>query len=259
MDLGLAGQTAVVTGGSKGIGLAIVRGLADNGVRVVTGAKGSSAELAELAKTGQVQAVEVDLADPAGPDRLAGLAGDRIDILVNNVGAAPARPGGFLSISDNEWLATLNLDLMAAVRATRAVLPGMLAAGHGSIISICSVNARLPDPAVMDYSVAKAGLASFCKALSKEAGPRGIRVNTVSPGPVATDLWLGDHGVAQTFSQASGGKAQDVARHAASQMVTGRFTQPVEVADVVLFRASGLAGNITGADFVVDGGLLTTL
>ena len=155
MDLGLTGQTAVVTGGSRGIGLAIVRGLADNGVRVVTGAKTSSAELDELTRSGPVQAVELDLAEQSAPGKLIALAGDQIDILVNNVGAAPARTGGFLSITDEEWFATITLDLMTAVRASRSVLPTMLAAGHGAIITICSVNARLPDPAVFDYSVAK--------------------------------------------------------------------------------------------------------
>jgi NAD(P)-dependent dehydrogenase (short-subunit alcohol dehydrogenase family) len=177
---------------------------------------------------------------------------------VNNVGGAPARPGGFLSITDEEWLATINLDLMAAVRTTRSVLPSMLAAGAGAIVSICSVNARLPDPAVLDYSVAKAGLAAFCKALSKAVGPQGIRVNTVSPGPVATDLWLGAGGVAETVSHATGATSADVASAAASQMVTGRFTQPAEVADVVVFLASDRAANITGADFTIDGGLVPT-
>ena len=259
MDLGLAGKTAVVTGGSKGIGLAVVRGLAAAGAHVVTGARTSSAELRDLAGDGSVQAIEVDLADPAGPGRLVAVAGDRVDILVNNVGGAPARTGGFLAITDEAWLATLNLNLLAAVRTTRAVVPAMLAAGHGAIITICSVNARLPDPAVLDYSVAKAGLASFSKALSKELGPHGIRVNTVSPGPVATDLWLGAGGVAQTLSHATGTSADEVERGAASQMITGRFTRPAEVADLVLFLASDRAGNITGADYIIDGGLLTTL
>jgi NAD(P)-dependent dehydrogenase (short-subunit alcohol dehydrogenase family) len=258
MDLGLAGRTAVVTGGSKGIGLAVVSALAGSGVRVIAGARESSATLAELARSGQVEAIEVDLADPAGPVQLVAAAGDRVDILVNNVGSAPARPGGFLSISDEDWLATINLDLMAAVRATRSVLPSMLTAGAGAIISVCSVNARLPDPAVLDYSVAKAGLAAFCKALSKEVGPKGIRVNTVSPGPVATDLWLGAGGVAQTVSRATGARPADVASQAAGQMVTGRFTEPGEVANVVLFLASDRAGNITGADFTIDGGLVPT-
>lgn len=259
MDLGLTGQTAVVTGGSRGIGLAVVRGLTDQGARVITAAKKSSAELDELAREAPVQAVELDLTAPSAPGELAALAGDRIDILVNNVGAAPARPGGFLSITDEDWFATITLDLMAAVRTTRSVLPGMLAARRGAIVTICSVNARLPDPAVLDYSVAKAALASFCKGLSKEVGPQGIRINTVSPGPVATDLWLGATGVAQTVSKATGAKPQDVADQAASQMLTGRFTKPAEVADVVLFLASDRAGNITGADFVIDGGLLSML
>jgi NAD(P)-dependent dehydrogenase (short-subunit alcohol dehydrogenase family) len=259
MDLGLAGRTAVVTGGSKGIGLAIVRGLAAAGARVTVGARKSSAGLDELARAGQVQVVPADLADPAAPASLVGQAGDRIDVLVNNVGAAPARTGGFLSITDADWHATIELDLMTAVRATRAALPAMLAAGTGAIVTVCSVNARLPDPAVMDYGVAKAGLANFCKALSKEVGPRGIRVNTVSPGPVATDLWLGQGGVAQTVSAATGAAPQDVAGQAASQMPTGRFTRPDEVADVVLFLASDHALNITGADFVIDGGLIQTL
>ena len=208
MDLGLAGKMAVVTGGSKGIGLAVVRGLAASGAQVTTGARTSSAELRDLAGGGSVQAIEVDLASPEGPGQLAAAAGDQIDILVNNVGGAPARTGGFLSISDDDWLATLTLNLLAAVRMTRAVVPAMLAAGHGAIITICSVNARLPDPAVLDYSAAKAGLASFCKALSKELGPHGIRINTVSPGPVATDLWLGAAGVAQTVSRATGASAE---------------------------------------------------
>lgn len=258
MDLGLAGKTAVVTGGSRGIGLAVVRGLARAGARVVTGAQRPSADLDDLARTGDVEFRQVDLSRPDGPAALIEAAGDRIDILVNNVGGAPARTGGFLSISDEDWLATLNLDLMASIRATRSVLPRMLAASAGSIVSICSVNARLPDPAVLDYSTAKAGLAAFSKALSKEVGPNGIRVNTVSPGPVATDLWLGAGGVAQTVSGAVGAKPEDVAGAAARQMVTGRFSQPAEVADVVLFLASERAGNITGADVTIDGGLVPT-
>ncbi|HUB42011.1 MAG TPA: oxidoreductase [Streptosporangiaceae bacterium] len=259
MDINLAGRTAVVTGGSKGIGLAVVSRLAASGARVITGAKSSSPEIEELTRDKQVIFSEVDLADPDGPAQLVALGGDRIDVLVNNVGSARARPGGFLSITDDDWAVSLTLNLMAAVRATRAALPGMLAAGTGVIVMTCSVNARLPDPAVLDYSAAKAGLAGFAKALSKEVGPHGVRVNTVSPGPVATDLWLGSDGVAATVSQATGANPSDVERQAAAGSVTGRFSQPAEVADLIIYLASDQAANITGADFTIDGGLIPTL
>jgi NAD(P)-dependent dehydrogenase (short-subunit alcohol dehydrogenase family) len=258
MDLGLKGRAAVVTGASRGIGLAVTRGLVAEGVRVTAGALKSSAELDELAGTGFVRVLEVDLAEPGGPDRLVAAAGDRIDILVNNVGTAPARPAGFGKITDEDWQASLILNLMAAVRTTRAALPVMLAAGTGAIVNISSANAFLPDPAVMDYSAAKAALANFSKSLSREVGPHGIRVNTVSPGPVATDLWLGDHGVAATVSRATGARPQDVQSQAAHQMVTGRFSRPEEVADLVIILASDRTANVTGADIRIDGGLIPT-
>jgi NAD(P)-dependent dehydrogenase (short-subunit alcohol dehydrogenase family) len=258
MDLRLNGLTAVVTGASRGIGLAITRGFVAEGAHVYAGALKSSAELDELAGSGLVQVVEVDLGDPGGPAALVAAAGDRIDILVNNVGAAPARPGGFTGITDEDWQTTLTLDLMAAVRTTRAALPVMLAAGTGAIVNISSVNAFLPDPGVLDYSAAKAALANFSKSLSKEVGPHGVRVNTISPGPVATDLWLGDHGVAATVSGATGARAEDVESQAARQMVTGRFSRPEEVADLVLILASDRTANVTGADITIDGGLIPT-
>jgi NAD(P)-dependent dehydrogenase (short-subunit alcohol dehydrogenase family) len=148
---------------------------------------------------------------------------------------------------------------MAAVRTVRAALPSMIQAGQGVIVTTSSVNSFLPDPAVMDYSSSKAALANFSKSLSKEVGPHGIRVNTVSPGPVTTALWLGEQGVAATVAGANGGNPADVAAEVAKQSVTGRFTHPDEVADLVVFLASGRSGNVTGADFVIDGGLISTL
>jgi NAD(P)-dependent dehydrogenase (short-subunit alcohol dehydrogenase family) len=260
MDLGLQDKVAVVTGASKGIGLAITRALVEEGVRVVAGARSVGDDLAELTATGSVRAIAVDLSTADGPAALVASAEEfgRLDILVNNVGAVTPRLTGFLEITDEQWLTSLTLNLMAAVRTTRAALPPMLAAGHGNIVTTSSVNAVLPDPTVMDYSAAKAALASFSKALSKEVGPKGIRVNTVSPGPVATDLWLGAEGVAATVAAATGDDAQAVAGAVAAQSVTGRFTQPHEIADLVLLLASDRAGNVTGADFVIDGGLITT-
>jgi len=259
MNIDLGGQTAIVTGASRGIGLAVTRALVASGAHVIAGALRSSAELDKLTADAAVRVLEVDLAEPGGPARLAAMAGDRIDILVNNVGGAPPRTAGFLAITDEEWLSSINLNLMAAVRATRAALPPMLAAGKGAIVNICSVNSVLSDPAVMDYSAAKAALASFSKALSKEVGPQGIRVNAVSAGPVQTELWLGEHGVAATLSEGGAGNPDDIARQAVQGTATARFTTPEEVADLIVFLASERASNVTCANYLIDGGLSQSL
>lgn len=261
MLLELEGKVAVVTGASRGIGLAVTRALTAEGVHVVVGARSGTPELDALVATGSVEAVAVDLATPSGAGDLAAaaLAHGGVDILINNVGAARTRLGGFLSITDEDWTTSLTLNLMAAVRMTRAVLPSMIEAGEGAIVTTSSVNAFLPDPAVLDYSAAKAAVANFSKSLSKEVAEHNIRVNTVSPGPVSTALWLGEDGVAQSVARATGGDPDAVAHQAAADAATGRFTTPDEVADLIVFLASARTGNVTGADFTIDGGLIKTL
>ncbi|WP_225850466.1 SDR family NAD(P)-dependent oxidoreductase [Streptomyces sp. HPF1205] len=258
MDTSLRDRTAIVTGASKGIGLAIVTALAQAGATVIAGSRTSSPELEALSDEGGVTWVAADLGRADEAERLVAAAGGRLDILVNNVGTAPARTGGFLSVTDADWQHTLGLNLLSAVRVTRAALPLMLDAGTGAIVTVASVNATLPDPLVIDYSAGKAALVAFSKALSKEVGPRGIRVNTVSPGPVETDLWLGGEGVAATVSTAAGISPDDVVAQAAKSIVTGRFSKPQEVADLVLFLAGDSARNITGADMLIDGGFIPT-
>jgi NAD(P)-dependent dehydrogenase (short-subunit alcohol dehydrogenase family) len=261
MDLGLAGKRAVVTGASKGIGLAVACTLAAEGVYIVAGSRESSEELKQLVAAGQASDVRVDLSSATGPGQLiqAALDGGPIDILVNNAGGVTPRTGGSGSVTDEQWAHTLNLTLMAAVRTARTALPGMIAVGRGSIVSTSSVNASLPDPLVIDYSAAKAALVNFSKALSKEVGPQGIRVNTVSPGPVATDLWLGDQGVASKLSKTLGGDPTDYPQNAVRDTATRRFTTPQEVADLIVFLASDRSANITGVDYIIDGGLTQSL
>ncbi|GAA0527471.1 SDR family oxidoreductase [Paractinoplanes ferrugineus] len=252
----MQGKTAIVTGASKGIGLAVVRALAGAGATVLAAARSRTSELETLAEAGGVRWVGADLTDPAAPAALLEAAGGAVDVLVNNVGAAPTRTGGFLSVSDAEWQRTLELNLLSAVRMTRAVLPSMLERRSGAIVTVASLNASLPDPLVIDYSAAKAALVSFSKALSKEVAAKGVRVNTVSPGPVETDLWLGGAGVAATVSAEAGLRPEEVVAGALAQIPSGRFSTPDEVAQAVLFLAG--AGNITGSDLVVDGGMRPT-
>ncbi|MEV0734431.1 SDR family NAD(P)-dependent oxidoreductase [Streptomyces sp. NPDC050549] len=262
-DAGLAGRTVVVTGAGRGIGLAVVEAFLAAGSRVVAGSRERTDALDRHVKQGaELTVVELDLATPDGPAALVAEAvalHGGVDVLVNNVGAVRPRVDGFLGVTDEDWEWTFTVNFMAAVRATRAALPHLLATGAGRIVTVSSVNARLPDPLVIDYGAAKAALTNFCKALSKEVGPRGVRVNTIGPGPVETALWQGADGVAATVGQSRGVDPGEVARGAADQSVTGRFTRPSEVADLVLYLAGPRAANITGADFVIDGGLVESL
>ncbi|WP_406832894.1 oxidoreductase [Pedococcus sp. KACC 23699] len=262
MKLDLTGKTAVVTGASRGIGLAVAQALIREGAGVVAGALSASAELNALADEGDLTVVLDDLTTSAGCQALVDAAVEThggIDVLVNNVGGVRPRTTGFLDVSDADWQWALDVNLFSAVRATRAAVPHLLARAPSAVTTICSVNAALPDPGVIDYSAAKAALRSFTKSLSKELGPAGVRVNTVSPGPVATALWLGAGGVAETVAKARGLDPVAVQQAAVAGTPTGRFTRPEEVAHLVLYLSSPLAGNVTGADVLIDGGMVTTI
>ena len=261
MDLGLDGKVAVVTGAGKGIGLAVTKALADEGAHVVAGSRSTDS----LDGLKGVTAVAVDLSSAAGPAELIQYAIEahgQLDVLVNNVGAVRIRTEGFLGTSDEDFAWAMQMNFFIALRATRAALTAMAGRGAGAIVNVASVNAFFqPDAATIDYGAAKAALVNLTKSLAQEFGPRGIRVNAVSPGPVATDLWLGEHGVAETVAKATGVDA-DTARQSIiagiGGFATGRFTTPEEVATLITFLASSRAGNITGVNYIIDGGLIKT-
>lgn len=261
MDINLTDKIAVVTGASRGIGLAISQAFAASGAYVIGGARHNSPELQALEAAGLATFIATDLTTEDGPGALIAAAAERggIDILVNNAGTAVAHPGGFATVTDDDWHAAVDLGLLAPVRTTRAALPHMLARGGGSIIMIGSVNAQLPDPVVIDYSAAKAALTNLTKGLSKEFGPKGIRVNTISPGPVSTDLWQGEDSVAAGFAAAAGATAAEIVSAVGAAAASGRFTTPQEVAELAVFLASGRSANITGSDIRIDGGYVTTV
>lgn len=258
MDLQLTDKIAVVTGANKGIGLAITRALVAEGACVVAG----SLSTENLDGLDRVAPVPLDLLAEDGPALLVQRAIDehgRLDVLVNNVGAVRIRVDGFLATSDEEFEWALKMDFFTCLRATRAALGPMLEQGSGSIVNIASVNSFFqPDAATVDYGVAKAAVVNLSKSLSQEFGPKGIRVNCVSPGQVSTDLWLGEHGVAATIANATGVDADTIRSTAAAAIATGRFTTPEEVATLVAMLASDRIANVTGVNYVIDGGLIKT-
>ena len=261
MDLNLDGKVAVVTGAGKGIGLAVTRALAAEGARVVAGSLATDS----LEGLKGVSPVAVDLSAQDGPAHLVRLAIEehgRLDVLVNNVGAVRMRTQGFFGTSDEDFAWAMEMNFFIALRASRAALVAMVEKGSGAIVNVASVNAFFqPDAATIDYGAAKAALVNLTKTLSQEFGPHGIRVNAVSPGPVSTDLWLGEHGVAATVAKATGVDA-DTARETIiaglGGFATGRFTTPEEVATLITFLASDRTANITGVNYLIDGGLIKT-
>lgn len=259
MDLELSGQRAVVTGGSRGIGLAVVRSLVDEGVHVTTGARHAGADLQTLVDDDTVSFVPGDLGTPEGIAALAdaALAGGPVTLLVNNVGWERFEMGGFLSVTEEDWLRSLNLNLLSAVRMSRALLPGMLDDGGGAIVNVSSINSTSPAQSIPGYSAAKAGLDNFGLVLAGEFGDRGVRVNTVNPGPVSTDLWNVE--LAGAVATATGQEPQEVIDGAAAAAATGRFSTAEEIADAVLFLLSPRSGNTTGARLRVDGGIIDSL
>jgi len=258
MDLELTDKVAVVTGANKGIGLAITGALLAEGAYVVAG----SLSTENLDALDRVTAVAVNLMDDDGPALLVRKAIDeygRLDVLVNNVGAVRIRVDGFLATGDEEFEWALKMNFFTGLRAIRAALEPMLAQRSGSIVNVASVNSFFqPDGATVDYGVAKAAVVNLSKSLSQEFGPKGIRVNCVSPGQVSTDLWLGEHGVAEVFAKATGTDADNIRESAAAAIATGRFTMPQEVATLVTMLASDRTANVTGVNYVIDGGLIKT-
>jgi NAD(P)-dependent dehydrogenase (short-subunit alcohol dehydrogenase family) len=258
MDLELTGKVAVVTGASKGIGLAVTRALAAEGAEVVAGAR----TIDSLLDLDGVSAFEIDLVEPGGSERLVGNALERhgrIDVLVNNVGGVRLRLDGFLRTSDADFEASMQLNFFAALRATRAAAAAMVTRKEGAIINVVSVNAFFqPDGLVIDYGAAKAALLNVSKALSQELGPKGVRINCVSPGQVETDLWLGNEGVAATVGRAAGVDPAAVREQATAGIPSGRFSTPEEVATLVALLASPRTANVTGANYIIDGGLIKT-
>jgi NAD(P)-dependent dehydrogenase (short-subunit alcohol dehydrogenase family) len=266
MNLDLENRVAVVSGASKGIGLAIVRALLDEGARVVATSRRRSPELDAL--DGAVVHAPADLMDPGAPAEVVARTVEefgRLDIVVNNAGGPP--PGatlprfGFLGLSDGDWHAMLEFNLLSAVRMCRAAMPLLVERGEGAIVNVSSVHGRQPSAINVDYGAAKAAMINLTKALSEEFGPQGVRVNGVCPGPVRTPWWTDDGGAADVLAAQVGTDRDSVMTTVAPEMMqltTGRLLEPGEIADAVLYLVSPRSASTSGTELIVDGGMIKT-
>ncbi|ODA90604.1 3-oxoacyl-ACP reductase [Leifsonia xyli subsp. xyli] len=262
MELTLRGKTALVTGASRGIGLATARTLVAEGVRVVGAARTITPELSEAAPL----SVAGDLSTPDGARRVVEVALSELggfDILVNNVGAGDAdklKPGGFLDADDAQWRNLLDLNLFSAVWTSRAALPSLIER-HGAIVNVSSITSRVPATGPVGYSEAKAALTAFGKRLAEEFGPQGVRVNTVSPSPVGTGLWRDPDGFGSKVAETLGATHADflAALPATFGVTSGRLVEPEEGAALIALLVSPVTASVLGADLVIDGGTVKTV
>ncbi|MEX1827487.1 SDR family oxidoreductase [Luteibacter sp. CQ10] len=257
-DLRLKGLRAVVTGGTLGLGAAVVETLVEAGARVMTSARTVPAQTVE-----GVTYVAADLSTAEGTDRLAQTVlrdWGGVDVLINVLGGSKTPVGGFAAISDEHWFAELNLNLMPAVRLDRALLPSMLARGSGVIIHISSIQRVLPLPeSTTAYAAAKGALTTYSKSLSKEVTPKGVRVLSVAPGWIETEasVAFAERMAAQAGTDYEGGRK--IIMDWLGGIPVGRPAAPREVADLIAFLASPRSASIAGAEYRIDGGTVPTL
>jgi len=252
-----AGKRVLVSGGSKGLGRATVDRFLAGGAQVITAARGV------LEPINGAEFIRVDLTTPEGGEALAKEALNRfggIDILAHVIGGSSSPGGGFVALTDDHWLAELNLNLLATVRLDRLLIPQMIERGAGAVVHVTSIQSVLPLPeATTAYAAAKAALKTYSKSLSRELGPKGVRINVVSPGWIMTESSVA---LLKRLQASNGGtieEARQVVLDSLGGIPIGRAAEPQEVADLIAYLASDRAAAIHGAEFVIDGGTVPTV
>ena len=264
MDLGLAGRACIVTGASRGIGLATARGLAGEGARVLLVARGGDA-LADAAREcaaggGEAAALALDVTEEdAGECAVAACEEHfgRVDVLVNNAGTSRVR--ALDELTDDDWRSQWELNVMASLRMMRAAAPRMAELGWGRVVNVCSSSGKRPSASNAAYSVAKAAQLSLSRAYADAYAGRGVLVNAVAPGPVASPLWTGEGGLADQAAEQKGVQREEALADAAAKIPLGRFATEDEIASVIVFLCSERASDVAGAAWSVDGGTVPTI
>ena len=242
MELGLEDKICVVTGSTAGIGLEVARQLQQEGATVVTSGRRESG-------IGDLH-ISADLSKRGEPERLVHETINRygrVDCLVNNVGGTDIRK--LEELTDDDWYASFEINLMSAIRATQAAVPGMRERGSGTIVNVSSSAGKRPSATMPDYSVMKAGLLSFSRLVADLYAKDGIRCNAVTPGPTATGAWVGEGGLADQQ-----GNRDEVLASVAAGRPLGRLAEAEEIASVIVFLCSARASFVTGAAWSADGG-----
>jgi 3-oxoacyl-[acyl-carrier protein] reductase len=259
MDLGLEGKVCVVTGASRGIGLATARRLCEEGAKVLFVAR--SADAVQRAADGcGGDWIAVDVTAPDAADRVVATCAEQmggIDVLVNNAGTSFARP--LDELTDEEWNGQWNLHVMAPMRLMRCAAPRMAKAGGGRIVNVTSSAGKRPSLTNAAYSVTKAAQLSLSRVFADSYAADGVLVNAVAPGPVSSELWTGEGGLADQTGAARGISREEALRAQAEKVPLGRFAEPEEIADVVAFLCSERASAVTGAAWSADGGAVNII
>ncbi|MBO9703354.1 MAG: SDR family oxidoreductase [Sporocytophaga sp.] len=258
LDNELSGKIALVTGGTKGAGKAIAERLLSAGATVAVSARNKPEE-----QNDQLYFIAADLSTPGGIQKVVEeilQKFGRLDILVNNMGSSETPGGGFAVLTDEQWIATLNANLLAPVRLDRGFLPQMIDRGNGVIIHIASIQGKLPlYDSTLPYAAAKAGLINYSKSLSNEVSPKGVRVLTVSPGWIMTTSAIRMMERIAVSANGTIEQATQSVMDALGGIPFGRPAQPEEVAELVGFLVSPRAGYLTGTEYVIDGGTIPTI
>jgi NAD(P)-dependent dehydrogenase (short-subunit alcohol dehydrogenase family) len=236
MDLGIEGRTAVVTGGTRGIGAAVAERLEAEGARVVRVARSEG----------------IDVTDDDAAERIAALAGGAVDILVNNAGTSEIKP--LDELADADWYGAFELNVMAPMRLMRHFAPGMAERGWGRIVNVTSSAGKRPSQTWPAYSVAKAAQHSLSRVFADFWAARGVHVNAVAPGPSGTSLWRGPGGLADQVAARAGITPDEAIARQSTKVPLGRFGEADEIAAVIVFLCSERASWVTGAAWSADGG-----